>query len=63
MDVRTPENEVVPGQNGTIPVRVKFGPRPNQDMPLSWAEGILTKLAAEKPQIFGGYLSFVALGK
>lgn len=34
------------------PPRVKFGPRPDDDMPLSWAERMLTWLKSERPNVF-----------
>ena len=34
------------------PARVSFGPREDDDMPLSWAERLLTWLKAERPAVF-----------
>jgi hypothetical protein len=48
--------------NGTTDVRVKFGARPNQTMPLSWAESLLTMFCQRDPQAFGRYLAEVATG-
>ena len=42
------------------PVRVRFGPRKSQTMPLDWAEHILTELAKD-PQKFGKFLTNAAL--
>lgn len=54
------------GRVETAPVRVKFGPRPNQDMPLPWAEFMLAKMreAQEnntKPRQFGDLLALAAM--
>jgi hypothetical protein len=45
------------------PVYVRFGPRDNQVIPVSWAEDILTRLAASNPAQFGKLLAKVALGE
>lgn len=37
----------------TPPVRVRFGPGPDDSVPLSWAEQMLTKLHADNPSWFG----------
>lgn len=50
------------GHRDEVP-RVKFGPRPNQDMPLPWAEDMLTLLATEHPKVFTTLLPRVALGR
>lgn len=42
------------------PVRVRFGPRESQTMPLDWAEHILTELARD-PAKFGKFLTAAAL--
>jgi hypothetical protein len=34
------------------PPRVKFGPRPDDDMPVTWAERLLTWLKSERPNVF-----------
>jgi hypothetical protein len=44
-------------------VRVRFGPRDNQDMPLAWAESMLTQLAETQPDRFGKLLQAAALGR
>lgn len=36
--------------------RVSFGPRPDDSMPLSWAEKMLTALKEKKPKQFGDLL-------
>lgn len=41
--------------------RLSFGPRPDQTIPVSWAEQILTALAAKSPSVFGGLLRQVVL--
>lgn len=43
------------------PARVSFGPRPDQDIPVSWAEEIITKLATTSPTVFGRLLREVVL--
>ena len=43
-------------------VRVKFGGRDNQEVPLAWAERMLTDLAASRPKMFGDLLAKAALG-
>lgn len=43
------------------PARLSFGPRPDQDIPASWAEEILTKLATTSPTVFGRLLREVVL--
>ena len=48
-------------RDGTI--YVKFGPRPNQEMPLDWAEDLLTILATEHQKVFSQLLPRVALGR
>jgi hypothetical protein len=40
-------------------VRVKFGPRDDQDMPLSWAEKMLARLRDQHPAQFGKLLASV----
>lgn len=40
-------------------VYVKFGPRDTQEMPLEWAEKILTEWRAKRPTEFGKYLAAV----
>jgi len=46
--------------NGKI--YVKFGPRPTQEMPIEWAETILTELAAKHSAMFGNLLREATLG-
>lgn len=41
--------------------RLSFGPRPDQDIPVSWAQEIITQLAADSPQVFGRLLRKVVL--
>jgi hypothetical protein len=48
--------------NGTPEVRVKFGGRPSQNMPLMWAERMLTLWCERDPQRFGTLLAEVATG-
>lgn len=43
-------------------VRVKFGARPNQVIPITWAESILTAWAETDPNTFGRYLQLAAVG-
>ena len=43
-------------------VFVKFGPRETQEIPLEWAEKILTEWAKTAPAAFGKYLQKAALG-
>lgn len=54
------------GQAPAAPVRVRFGPRPNQDMPLSWAEYMLSEMreaqaSNRKPEPFGTLLARAAM--
>ena len=46
-------------QNGGV--RVKFGTRPTQDIPVEWAEAMLTLLATEHQKTFSTLLARVAL--
>ena len=48
-------------QNGQP--RVKFGTGETQNMPLEWAEDMLTELAAKHQAIFSKLLSLAALGR
>lgn len=41
---------------GTESPRVSFGPRPDDTMPLSWAEKMLTALKEKRPKQFGDLL-------
>lgn len=41
-------------QTGTP--RVSFGPRPDDSIPISWAEKMLTALKEKKPKQFGDLL-------
>jgi hypothetical protein len=43
--------------------RVKFGPRPTQNMAFEWAEAMLTAWAERQPHEFGRYLQLAALGE
>lgn len=47
--------------NGDSP-RVAFGDGPNQSIPHDWAEGMLTRWAADNPTQFGAYLAEQAVG-
>lgn len=42
--------------------RVKFGPRPDQDIPVSWAEKMLCKLYEKRRAQFGALLREVVTG-
>jgi hypothetical protein len=42
--------------------RIPFGDRANQNMPASWAAGILRILAERDPETFGAYMTEVATG-
>jgi hypothetical protein len=42
------------------PVYVRFGPRPTQEMPLDWAEKMLTAWRERDPKRFGAALSEAA---
>lgn len=48
-------------QNGQT--RVKFGSGETQDIPIEWAEYMLTDLAAKHQAIFSKLLSMAALGR
>ena len=43
-------------------VRVKFGPLDDQDMPLSWAEKMLTRMRETNPNGFGKLLAAIVIG-
>ena len=45
----------------TLPVRVKFGPREDDSIPLSWAHRMLTAWRAAQPGAFGRALQKAAL--
>lgn len=47
---------------GTPPVRVRFGTGPDDSIPLSWAESMLTELQQNNRSVFGKLISKVALG-
>lgn len=47
--------------NGTEPGRISFGPRPDDDMPISWAETILTNWRESSPTAFGKALMRAAI--
>jgi hypothetical protein len=44
------------------PVYVRFGPRPTQEMPLDWAEKMLTTWRERDPKRFGSALAEVVTG-
>jgi hypothetical protein len=44
------------------PVYVRFGPRPTQEMPLDWAEKMLTAWRERDPKRFGSALAEVVTG-
>ena len=44
------------------PVYVRFGPRPTQEMPLDWAEKMLTAWREKNAQQFGKALADAATG-
>lgn len=44
-------------------IRVKFGPRPDDDMPLSWAEKMLMQLKETQPKVFARLLTSVVIGQ
>ena len=46
---------------GQEPPRVRFGPRPNQTMPLEWAEIMLTQLCERDRKRFGDLLASAAV--
>jgi hypothetical protein len=39
------------------PARIKFGPRDDDELPASWASGMLTRLKQLNPALFGKLLS------
>jgi hypothetical protein len=39
------------------PVRVKFGPKPSQELPLEWAQEMLTRWRARDPKRWGEQLA------
>ena len=43
-------------------VYVKFGPRETQEMPLDWAEKMLSTWRERQPKQFGNYLAEVVTG-
>jgi hypothetical protein len=51
--------EKLNGELHAVPVRVRFGPGKDQDMPLSWAEKMLGKLRDSHPSQFGKLLAEV----
>lgn len=58
--------ETLNGQAPAVLVRVRFGPRPTQDMPLPWAEFMLNQLREaqaenRKPESFGVLLARAAM--
>lgn len=44
------------------PVRVQFGAREDDSMPLSWAEKVLTWLKNERPQVFAAAMTEAVFG-
>jgi hypothetical protein len=50
------------GELDTAGARIRFGDRPNQTMPASWAADVLTKLADRHPAQFGQLLTEAATG-
>lgn len=64
MTIEAPE--LANGQHKTEPVRVKFGPGKTQEIPLAWAEFILTTMWQAqkdngKPLSFGTLLQAAAM--
>jgi hypothetical protein len=64
MSVEAPET--LNGQVASTPTRVKFGPGATQEIPISWAEFILTTMWKAqrdnaKPQKFGDLLQAAAM--
>lgn len=53
------------GQNGhgNGQVYVKFGPRPTQEIPIEWAEKILTMLKNDHESQFGKLLTKAAISQ
>lgn len=43
------------------PVRVRFGPRDTQTMPLEWSEIMLTELSQRNRKLFGDLLTMAAI--
>ena len=43
-------------------IRVRFGPRPTQVVPLDWAESMLTELKRINPGLFGKLLTAASDG-
>lgn len=71
MNDKTPESTIHPAPTTVMretidaalaEVRVSFGPRPSQSVPLAWAESMLTELATKQPNVFGKLLQAAALG-
>lgn len=54
MDQETPAD--------TPPVRVRFGPGPDDSVSLAWAEGMLTRLRETNPGQFGKLVVWVTVG-
>lgn len=63
MSDKTPDTELDPSGRNTLTdsVRVRFGPRVNQSVPLAWAEKMLTDLAKNRANVFRELLSAAAL--
>jgi hypothetical protein len=58
--------ETLNGQPVDTPVRVKFGPGKTQEVPLAWAEFMLSTMyeiqkKGGKPMTFGGLLQLAAM--
>lgn len=47
--------------NDNEPGRISFGPRPDDDMPLSWAESMLKRWRESSPAAFGKALARAAV--
>lgn len=60
-DIRT-ANGPAPGMVRRDDIRVRFGPRPTQVIPLDWAESMLTELKKTKPALFGALLTAASDG-
>lgn len=63
-DMEYAKEHVKQHANGQAPpaeeIRVRFGPRPNQVVPLEWAETMLTELKRINPGLFGKLLVMAA---
>lgn len=54
--------EIVDSSAQTVPVRVRFGKRPDQLLDIAWAEAILTTMAEKYTHLFGKLLAEAMLG-